>query len=80
MAKARKETINEERVVVTPVDRVILELTHEEAQFLYDIVGWGVTGVGRREKYNGDIFYALGSLGLFSGYHPGDFTGSVRFA
>jgi len=62
-------------------ESVVLTLTRQEAQFLYDIVGWKVSGSweSSRRALGNAIFEALDELPVFGGdpAYPSDMTGSI---
>ena len=75
MAKA---TATEKKVI----EKVMLELSQEEAQFLMDVVGATITGdpLTSRRKFTDEIYHALSALGFEIRNHSNrDFAGQVEF-
>ena len=69
------EAFFEEAITVT------LKLSKEEAEVLYDILGCGVAGVGRR-RHADTIYNTLRKIGKLNHpeYHKYDFKGTMVFS
>lgn len=75
-----KATLNKPEPVIQPPTTVTLEMSLEEAQFIFDILYYSVIGSGRRylaEKFT----TALKPVVLCSSYqHTRDLSGYVTFS
>lgn len=54
-----KLTVVREKPVTPPPCKITLELTEDEAQYLRDLLGSGIVGVGMYRRINDSIWHTL---------------------